>query len=453
MAMQYYTAPLHLPQYFSRNSQVLSPDEPEESETIMQQPSALPRPLKGITVLDLTTALAGPFATLILAGLGARVIKIENPVSGDTCRSNSPYLGQNGAKLVREGPDDISISALNRLRNKLGVTLNLKHPRAREVFADLVRQADVVVENFSRGVMDRLGVGYSFAQQINPRIVYCSINGFGSEGTAKEPSSGKAMDTIIQALSGVMQTSGAPDDPPIRVGVPFADLVTPLFGIIGILAALQQRQQTGVGQFVDVSMLGVMTSLVACEPFDLLERLGIPTRTGQTIPRLAPFGIYQASDGYIALCALTDSFAQNLFKAMERPELAVDERFRSRDQRVRHDRELNALVAEWMGSLTQAELLARLDAVGVPAAEVRHPQDAVRDPLVTARGETVPLAHPEYGLVEDVYGTGIPIHFSGATVGFDQPPPKPGEHNQMVYGEMLGYSEAQLPGLREQGVI
>jgi len=410
-------------------------------------------PLAGLTVLDLTTALAGPFATLLLAGLGARVIKIENPGNPDSCRTNAPYLGATGAKLVRESNDDISISAINRLRNKQGVTLNLKHPRAKEVFADLLKQADVVVENFSRGVMERLGVGYGFARSTNPRIVYCSINGFGSDAQGKEPSSGKAMDTIIQALSGVMQTSGTPGEAPVRIGVPFADLITPLFGVIGVLAALQQRQQTGTGQHVDVSMLGVMSALVACEPFDLLERLGIPTKTGQTVPRLAPFGIYQTRDGYIALCAPTEAFAQNLCRTMERPELGQDERFRTRDQRVKHVRELDELIAEWMRSGTCAELLARLDASGTPAAQVRDPQAAVRDPLVVASGATVPLEHPRSGPVEDVYGIGMPIRFSAATAGFDQPPPEMGEHNQMVYGEWLGYSETQLEELREQGVI
>jgi crotonobetainyl-CoA:carnitine CoA-transferase CaiB-like acyl-CoA transferase len=413
----------------------------------------MPRPLAGLVVLDLTTALAGPFATLLLAGLGARVIKIENPTNPDSCRTNAPYLGASGAKLVRETPDDISISAINRLRNKLGVTLNLKHPRGREVFAELLKRADVVVENFSGGVIERLGVGYEFGRRINSRVIYCSISGFGASNTGQEPSSGKAMDTIIQALSGVMETSGAPGDPPLRIGVPFADLITPLFGVIGILAALQQRQRTGVGQFVDVSMLGVMTSLVACEPFDLLERLGIPTKTGQTVPRLAPFGIYQARDGYIALCAPTEAFARNLFAAMGRPELGEDERFRTRDSRVKHVAELDALVSEWMRPQSCAEVLAKLDATGTPAAKARAPREAVTDPLVVSRGDTVPLAHPRHGLVEDVYGIGMPIHFSGASSGFDQPPPELGEHNQQVYGEWLGYSVEQIEELRTQGVI
>ena len=164
------------------------------------------RPLEDLTVLDITTALAGPFGTLLLAGLGARVIKIENPLSVDSCRDNPPYLGKNGATLVRRDADDVSVSAINRLRNKQAITLNLKNPKARDVFADLVRHADVIFENFSRGAMNRLGARYAQARAINPRIVYCSLTGFGSEG---EPGSGKALDAIIQALSGFMMISGA----------------------------------------------------------------------------------------------------------------------------------------------------------------------------------------------------------------------------------------------------
>jgi crotonobetainyl-CoA:carnitine CoA-transferase CaiB-like acyl-CoA transferase len=415
-------------------------------------------PLDDITVLDLTTALAGPFATLLLAGLGARVIKIENPVGGDSCRSNAPYLGAAGGSLTRQQDDDISVSALNRLRNKLGITLNLKHPEGRLVYSDLVGRAHVIVENFSRGTLDRLGVGYSFAQQINPRVVYCSITGYGTEidpgtGTSKAPGTSKAMDAIIQALSGVMMTSGGPEDPPVRIGVPFADLTAPLFGVIGVLAAIHQAQRTGVGQHVDVSMLGVMTMLVSGEPFDLLERCGVPQRTGQTVPRLAPFGMYRTRDGYVTICAPMESFAHALFRAIERPDLITDPRFAKRDDRVVHVSELDAIIEAFTSARTGAEVIAALDKHGVPAAEVRNPEEAVRDPRVVSRGETVPLAHPKYGHVEDVYGMGLPIKFSHAQAGFDQPPPGLGEHNQEVYGEMLGYSPERIEVLKAQQVI
>ena len=408
-------------------------------------------PLEDVTVLDLTTALAGPFATLLLAGLGAKVIKIENPVDGgDTCRSNAPYLGSTGATLARRHEDDVSVSALNRLRNKQGVTLNLKHSEARGIYADLVQTADVIVENFSRGTLDRLGVGYTFAQQVNPRIVYCSITGFGSKG---EPGTGKAMDAIIQALSGVMLTSGGPADPPVRIGVPFADLTAPLFGVIGVLAAIHQAQRTGIGQHVDISMLGVMTMMVSGEPFDLLERCGVPQRTGLTVPRLAPFGMYRTKDGYVSICAPTEAFAHSLFQAIGRPDLTTDPRFATRDARVVNVSEADAVVEAFTCSRTNAEVIAALEERGVPAAEVRAPEDAVRDPRVVSRGETVLLAHPKYGAVEEVYGMGMPIKFSGAQAGFDAPPPGLGEHNRAVYCGLLGYSEERFEELKTKRVI
>jgi CoA:oxalate CoA-transferase len=408
-------------------------------------------PLEDLRVLDLTTALAGPFATLLLAGLGAKVIKIENPIGGgDSCRSNAPYLGSEGGTLARQHADDVSVSALNRLRNKLGVTLNLKHPEAREIYADLVRNSDIIVENFSRGTLERLGVGYTFAKQVNPRIVYCSITGFGSEG---DPGTGKAMDAIIQALSGVMMTSGGPGDPPVRIGVPFADLSAPLFGVIGVLAAIHHAQRTGIGQHVDVSMLGVMTMMVSGEPFDLLERCGVPQRTGLTVPRLAPFGMYRTKDGYVCICAPTEAFAHSLFQAIGRADLEIDPRFAERDARVVNVSEVDAIVGAFTRSRSSAEVIAVLEKSGVPAAEVRGPEAAVRDPCVVSRGETVPLAHPKYGMVENVYGMGLPIKFSAAQAGFDAPPPELGEHNKAVYCGMLGYSEERLEELKTQQVI
>ena len=412
--------------------------------------ATLPKPLDDVAVLDMTVALAGPFATLLLAGLGAHVIKVENPASGDTCRENAPYLGAEGASLVRRNPDDISVSAINRLRNKLGITLNLKHPEARAVFADLVKKCDVLVENYSRGTLDRLGVGYGWLHEVNPRLVYCSITGFGSED---DSSPARAMDTIIQAQSGMMYTSGEPQDPPIRVGIPMADLCAPMFGVIGVMAAIHQAQRTGLGQHIDVSMLGALTMMVSVEPFDLLERCGIPQRTGQTLPRLAPFGVYPTKDGFIAICAPTEAMSRAFFEAAGHPELADDERFATRNARVKNFQELNGFIEQFTRSLTSSEAVARLEHAGAPAAEVRDPYSATRDPRVVQRGETVPLLHPKYGAVEDVYGMGMPFTFSGSTVGFDQPPPALGEHNDMVYGRVLGYSSQRIAALRAQKVI
>jgi CoA:oxalate CoA-transferase len=342
------------------------------------------------------------------------------------------------------------VSALNRLRGKYAVTLNLKQPGARDVFTDLVRQADIVVENFSAGTLERLGVGYSFARSINPRVIYCSVSGFGA---TQAPGTGKAMDNIIQALSGLMMTSGTQGDPPVRVGVPVADLVAPVFGVVGILAALRQRETTGAGQHVDVSMLGVLTSLVAAEPFDLLEACGLPQRTGRVVPRLTPFGVYESADGYVAICAPTEQFARGVFGAIGHPEFEFDPRFATRDARVAHVDEMNAHIEAFTRTLPTAVLLPVLERHQVPAAEVRSPREAVRDPRVQTRGETLPLEHPAFGRVADVVGMGVPITFSDARPACLRPAPSVGQDNALVYGEWLGYGPAGVEKLQAAGVI
>jgi len=415
-----------------------------------RSPAASP-PLAGLTVLDLTLALAGPFATFLLAGLGARVIKIEHPDSPDPCRQNPPYLGPNGVSLGPTGPDDVSVSALNRLRGKYGVTLDLKRPRGRDVFADLLGQADIVVDNFSAGTLDRLGVGYAFGRSINPRVIYCSISGFGA---APPPAgTGRAMDSIIQALSGLMMTSGAPGDPPVRVGVPVADLLAPVFGVVGILSALRQREASGAGQHVDVSMLGVLTSFVAAEPFDLLEACGLAQRTGRMVPRLTPFGIYQSADGHVANCAPTEQFARGVFAAIGHPEFENDPRYATRAARVAHVDVLNADIEAFTRTQPTKTLLDLLEHHGVPAAEVRSPAEGVRDPRVMARGETVHLEHPQFGRVADVIGMGVPITFSDAPPAYMRVAPAVGQDNALVYGEWLGYGAAGVERLRAEGVI
>jgi CoA:oxalate CoA-transferase len=407
----------------------------------------LPHPLEGIVVVDLTIALAGPFATQLLGALGATVIKVENPSGGDPARNNAPYVGPSGLHLERDDPADMSVSMLERGRNKLSVTLNLKQPGAQEVFADLVRHADLVVENFSAGTADRLGVGYADVSELNPGIVYLSISGFG----AGEP--GKGMDTIFQALSGLMTTPGSYGDPPVRNGVPFGDLVGPLFGVIGAISALYLRERTGRGQHVDVALLGALTSLVATEPWDTMERAGIAMRTGNVVPRLAPFGIFHTRDGDVALCAPTDAFALGVFEALGMPELAGDERFSSRDRRVRNAAELHELIAGWAGGRTSAEAIAALGERGVPSALVRDTRTAVRDPRTLRRDETMQLSHPELGPVDELYGSGFPVRFSAARAGYERPSPQLGEHNDFVLGGMLGYSPERISELRDAGAI
>jgi crotonobetainyl-CoA:carnitine CoA-transferase CaiB-like acyl-CoA transferase len=413
--------------------------------------TAQTRPLEDIVVLDCTHALSGPYCTLLLAGLGARVIKIENPEGGDVARNNPPYLNAKGIKGQRETDEDVSLAVINRLRNKESVTLNLKHPAGRELFTELVKKADVVVENMSRFTIDKLGVGYEAMSKINPRIIYCSISGFGREGDA---GGGKAMDAIVQALSGIMYVSGEEGSPPVRVGLPIGDMSAPVFAVVGVLSALHQRERTGRGQLVDISMLGVLTGMLACEPFDVLEDFGLPSRTGLHMARLAPFGMFPTNDGgYVALAASNQHFAAGVMRAMGRPELIEDPRFRTRDLRVKNNVEIHRIIEEWSKTVTLDEAVAALEREGVPSSRVRHPREAFRDPLVVKRGETAALHHPKFGQVMDIQGMGIPIKFSDAFAGLDRPPPMLGQHNQAIYGDLLGRSADELSKLKSEGAI
>ena len=406
-------------------------------------------PLAGLRVIDMTRALAGPYCTLVLAALGADVIKVEDPAGGDIARGNSPYLCRDGLSLDGTGPDAMSLAVLNRSRGKRSITLNLKRPGAGQVFADLVRHADIVVENFSSGTADRLGVGYAVARAANPAVIYCSISGFGANAS----SGVRAMDTIIQALSGIMFTSGVPGEPPVRVGVPVADVMTPVWALVGILAALHRRTTRGVGEHVDVSMLGTLTSLVATEDWAAMEQLGQVLRTGPTLPRLAPFGIYQCADGWAAIVAPQDKLVTDLFIVMGRQDLLADPRFAGRDARVRHEEELTRLIEQWAGELPTAEVVARLSAAGVPVAPVRTPQQAVADERVTRREETLPVEHPTLGQFPGLRTSGVPFRLADARVGFTGPAPRLGEHTAQVLTEVAGYTAEQLATLRLTGVL
>lgn len=407
------------------------------------------RPLDGLTVIDLTTALAGPYSTLLLAGLGARVIKVENPATGgDSARNNSPYLGPDGLQTHRRSEDDLSLSILSRARNKESITVDLKDPRGREVLLDLARRADIVVENYSAGVTERLGISYNDLREVNPRLIYTSISGFGSDQAG-----GKAMDTIIQALSGVMMTAGEPGGNPVRFGLPVGDLVAPMFAVIGTLGAVIQRHSTQQGQHIDVSMLGSLTSLLAAEPFDAYEIIGLPTRTGDMVPRLAPFGTFAALDGWYALCAPTDKFAHGVVAAIGRPELATDPRFAGRDSRVQNADELHGMIRQWSQHLPLAEVLARLEAHGAPAAEVRSPAAALQDKRVLERGEVVRLKHPGSNTDSELVGPGVPFLMSGSDTALDKPAPRLGQHTHEVLSHLLGYPENKINDLKRSGVL
>jgi len=411
--------------------------------------SSVAGPLHGVVVVDLTRALSGPRATWLLAGLGATVIKVEDPTTGDTARVNPPYFGPGGLHLARADDEDMSLATLNRSPGKHSVTLDLRKPAAAKVFADLVVHADVVVENFAAGTADRLGVGYEAARAANSRIVYGSISGFGADSDAGV----RVMDTVIQAMSGLMMANGGPDDPPIRVGIPIADNVAPLFVVVGILAALHRRDRTGMGQHVDVSMLGAMTSLVATEDWEAMAELGQPLRTGPTLPRLVPFGIFACRDGHVAIVAPQDRMVRDLFEAMGRAELLADPRFGTRDGRVAHPRMVEAEIERWTEDRSVEEVLDALTGTRVAVGPVRTQAEALHDPRVLERGETRPVTHPTAGVAPGIRTSGIPIRFSLDETGFGFPSRRLGEDNEAVYGGLLGYDAARLAELGADGVI
>jgi len=410
------------------------------------------KPLEGIRVLDLTVALAGPYGSLLLGGLGAEVIRVESPSGGDIARNNPPYVNQEGIHFGVRQPDDVSLSILNRARNKKSITLDLKSEQGRALFMRLAQECDVLIENASEGATSRLGVDYESVRKANPKIIYASVKAFG------EPSpypNLKGMDIIVQALSGIMDVTGFADGPPTRLGLPMADLVTPLFAVNGILSALIHRGRTGVGQHVQVSMLDCLASLVAEEHFDVYLGEGYPRRSGNFLERLTPFGVYQTQDGYIALVAFQPDWFANLAEAMGRPELAEDPRFAALGPRNKNSATVNTIIREWMLGRSSAEVIRELqEKRGVPCAEVRSPEQVLGDPELQRRGAVVPLVHP--GLAASgtsAMGMGLPIRFSASPAGFDQPAQALGESNESVYRDLLGLSEPELRQLRDKGVI
>ncbi|WP_322063287.1 CaiB/BaiF CoA-transferase family protein [Paraburkholderia sp. J63] len=408
------------------------------------------RPLEGIRVLDLTVALAGPYGSLLLGGLGAEVIRVESPGGGDIARSNPPYVGKEGVHFGVRRDDEVSLTILNRARNKKSITLDLKSEQGRALFMELVKECDVVIENASEGATARLGVDYESVRRANPKIVYASIKAFG------EPSpypNLKGMDIIVQALSGIMDVTGFADGPPTRSGLPMADLIAPLYAVNGILAALIHRGRTGEGQLVQVSMLDCLSSMVAEEHFDVFLGQGYPKRSGNFHDRLVPFGVYGTRDGYVAMVAFQPDWFRNLMEAVGQPGMASDPRYATRGPRMKYAAEINVIIEEWTRQRSTEEVIRELqEKRGIPAAAVRSPLDVLKDPVLQARGAVVKLEHPGLDGVEAM-GMGLPIKFSKTPVQFDQPAQELGASNDEIYRSLLKLSEDRLQQLRDEGVI
>jgi crotonobetainyl-CoA:carnitine CoA-transferase CaiB-like acyl-CoA transferase len=408
------------------------------------------RPLEGIRVLDLTVALAGPYASMMLGGMGAEVIRVESPGGGDLARTNPPFVGRDGINFGVKKEDEVSLTILNRTRNKKSITLDLKNEKGREIFMKLAEQCDVLIENLSEGATARLGVDYESVRRRNPRIIYGSIKALGEPS----PYPGlKGMDIIVQALSGIMEVTGFADGPPTRCGLPIGDLLAPLYSVTGILSALIHRGRTGEGQLVKVAMLDCLASWVAEEHFDVFAKAGYSMRTGNFLDRLVPFGIYQTKDGHVSVAAVHPEWFRGLLDALGQPHLMDDPRFSSRGPRVKHAAELNAIIEAWTRQRTSDEVVHELlEKRSVPAARVRRPDEVLHDPHLHESGAVMNLEHPTLGPI-DAIGMGLPIQFSKSEAQFDQPATELGSSNEQVYGELLALSKREIEELREARII
>lgn len=379
-------------------------------------------PLDDITVLDFSRVLAGPYCTMQLADLGARVIKIEQPGRGDDTRAwGPPFVNGESAYFL----------SVNR--NKESVALDLKAPATRPVIDALLARADVVVENFRPGTMARLGLGYAAVAAAHPRIVYCSISGFGQTGPRSiEP----GYDAMMQAEGGLMSITGPPDGSPYRVGVAIGDIATGMFAVQGILAALLARARTGRGQRVDIAMLDAVTSLLTYQASSAFATGTTPVRMGNRHPSIAPYDTFAAADGEFVLSVGNDDQFRRMCDVLNAPALARDRRFTTNADRVRNCEALREELSGWLGKWERDELLTALTRAGVPCGAVRSVTEALADPQLEAREMIVPLEHVTAGAIT-VLGT--PLKLSETPASVRTPPPALGQHTESVLRE-LGFS-------------
>ncbi|MDR3016297.1 MAG: CoA transferase [Delftia acidovorans] len=392
------------------------------------------RPLDGVRILDFTRVLAGPLSTALLADLGAEVVKIEPP-QGDDYRAIGPM--NNGESAL--------FTVMNR--NKQSLVLDLKHPEAVALVHEMAAQADVVVENFRPGVAERLGIGASQLRALNPRLVYVSVSGFGQTGPlAHRP----AYDIIVQAMSGLMEATGEPDGAPTVVGEAVSDVVAGLFASWATLAALLQARATGQGQQVDVAMFDTTLSFLATSVARYLFTGRPARRVGNRHPLSAPFGVYRAGDGHFALAVLNNKLFAAALQAMELGGLAGDPRFASDESRSAHEPALREAIEAWAGRHEVAQVVAALDAAGVPAAPIWNIAQALESPQSQARGLL--------GTVQDPRLPGLrlptqPVHFSGAAPNRAERAPALGEHTEALLSQWLGRGAEAIAALRASGAL
>ena len=392
--------------------------------------------LDGIRVLDLTRALAGPFCTLMLGDNGADVIKVEIPGSGDDTRKwGPPFIGEESAYYL----------SINR--NKRSLTLNLQDAQAQEVFMKLAQDTDVVVENFTPGVMGRFGLDYDAVKAVNPKVVYCSISGFGQDGPYRNR---PAYDQIMQGVGGLMSITGEPDGEPQKIGIAVTDIGAGMWSAFAIMAALNHRGKTGEGQYIDISMLDAQVAWLTYQAAFFFANGEAPKRMGAAHPTLVPYQAFMCKDGkYINVAVGSERIWERFCQGMEREDLKDHPDYATNSVRVNNRGAMVSMLQEIFLTRPVAEWVKDLQAANVPCGPINDLADVFADPQVLARNMYLEMAHPTLGSIKQ---TGLPIKFSLTPGGLDRHPPLLGEHNQEIL-KSLGYSEADVQSLMAQSVI
>ncbi len=393
------------------------------------------KPLDGIRVVDLSRVLAGPYCSLLLADMGAEVVKVEEPGRGDDTRAWPPFQGGEATYFM----------SVNR--GKKSLTLNMKHAEGTAILRRLLEGADVLLENFRPGTLERLGFGYGAVHGVNPRLVYCSISGFGESG----PEAGRpGYDLIVQGESGIMDITGFPDGPPVKVGNSIADLAAGTMAAHGIVLALFARERTGQGQKVEIAMVEVMAALLTYHGQAYFATGKSPRRRGNQHPSIVPYEVFEAADGYLTVGVANNSLWTRFCQALERPDLTTDPRFDTEARRVENRDVLIPLLAVVFATASVAHWLERLGQAGVPAGKIKEVGEVLESEHLRARGAVVSVAHPTAGPMRMV---GPPIRLSGTPAEAAAPAPLLGEHTDEILGKLLGCSTDAIAQLRATGAI
>lgn len=390
--------------------------------------------LSGIKVLDLTRYLSGPQTTLFLGALGAEVLKIDNPHQGDPVRNSPPFFGKDGVSMSKASPLDIGIAYLKRARSKKSIELDLKSEDGINTFMRLAEKADVIVENFRVGVTKRLKIDYEQLKSKNPKIIYCSITGFGATGP---DASKKAFDATVQAASGLMSITGEPDGLPMKIGSSMADTIAGTFAFSGILASLFRREKTGLGEYIDVSMTDCLISLLYDEPWDCFAALGLKKRQGNRIMRFSPFNCYAGKDGTVVLGAASEKDWISILRMIGQADLQYEDKFSSISKRIENNSEIDTIISIWTSTRSVDEIARLCENYEIPCHPVNDIAQIADWKQIADREILTPLPHPYFTNMKGPLAANFPIKFSGSKVTLDNPAPKPNEHFKEIMESWL----------------